>query len=453
MALRTKGGAPVELRPEQADAVTWMAGREVVEPHGGVLADEMGMGKTYILAALIQRAELWPTLVVVPKSTIWEWAGVLARVVDQRAVVVSRASSAPVSKDAQLVLTTLSMFNSPKGVPEALSKRVWGRVAVDEAHVIKNPCSALHRALCALKAQSKWALTATPVHNVVGDLLALSKFAGLPTQDVALARELMLRRVHEPTALPPLLRQDVRLELLFDEERALSEAAERELAAKGAEASKPRFMELVLRCRHATTHPAVFHASMAAKKGLDDDAALTHETAAYAARKAPAGKSTKLDFLCEDLAAAAAAGEKSVVFCEWTDEMAVVRAMLEARSLQCVHIDGAQSIGERQEAVHQFNLADGADAMLLQMQCGACGLNLQAASRVYLLRPHWNPAVEMQAVGRAHRSGQTRAVTVKRLVAIGTVDETLFLDRQTRKLKVIEDVVGQGTVVRKDAVV
>ena len=140
------------------------------------------------------------------------------------------------------------------------------------------------------------------------------------------------------------------------------------------------------------------------------------------------------------------------MFCDWRHEMNIIAEALEARGLrEPVVFHGGMDVMERDCATSRF-MDEGEDSprvMLLQTACGACGLNLQAASRVYVLRPQWNPAVELQAIGRAHRSGQKRDVEVMRLVARGTVDERA-LRTQREKLTKISEVIDDTMQKRLD---
>jgi SNF2 family DNA or RNA helicase len=152
-----------------------------------------------------------------------------------------------------------------------------------------------------------------------------------------------------------------------------------------------------------------------------------------------------------------------VVFCDWTEEMSMIEEALlrspefgEQGGIEVRSFHGRLSVPEREDVIDSFRrscvspeVAEGRTSTVLiaQVKCAAQGLNLQCASRAYLMRPQWNPAIERQAVGRLHRSGQRRAVTVIRLVAKGTVDE-VALRRQRNKLKCISEVMRDDDMTR-----
>lgn len=467
------------LLPVQERAVEWMRARENdgSMPYGGVLADDVGMGKTHIVAGLLRDAPLWPVLIVVPKSLIVQWADVLRVALAAEGHVPMAATCARSLSCvtlADLVLTTHSQLPTPAA--SVLVERLWARVVVDEAHEMKNPKTRLHRVVRDMRAHSKWLLTATPVQNSPADLFALGRVIGVQTTDVELLRaKYMLRRVQpkhrvgdgEPSPggqddepeegeeLPPLHVRNVLVPLqnvmeqaAYEEAKSALESLLQDHGTAAPLAHDVRAMERLLRCRQACTHPAIYHSSMAAKAGQADAVALQHELQAQAANACPRGMSSKLDFLCDDIEAHSEM-EQLLVFCEWRSEMAVLQRMLAARGITpTLSIWGGMEPFERADAISYFTSPGSpVRVMLLQVRCGACGLNLQSASRVYFTRPHWNPAVERQAIGRAHRRGQSKAVTVVRLIAQGTVDEEC-IRRQGSKLRTITKLLHDASMER-----
>jgi len=469
---------PPTLRTQQRQAVDWMSARERGSPPcGGILADNVGAGKTFVVAALTASAPLWPTLVLVPKSVLWQWIEVLHRFgLGSELCVVGSKTTYAMQRAAtcKLVLATHGLLLSP-----FLAERKWGRIVVDEAHCAKNPRSRTHRALCGLKAHARWALSATPVQNCVADLLALARFVGVLTDDAQMVRELyVLRRCggeaddQQNKAAIPLTVRTVRLPLRYKAEEAAYALAREEAKGEeeedefegeegeqemGSAAAHTRAWEIQLRCRQAATHPALYYGSLARRLqmqgvGGGGEAGLSIEMAALAAR-VRRDPSAKIAFVVEDIAAARCG---CVVFCDWIDEMRLVEEALVADgrvSAQDVRgFHGQLNVQERDDALGWFRRGCGGQhrcstVLIAQIRCAAQGLNLQCAERAYIMRPQWNPAVERQAIGRLHRSGQTRPVTVLRLVAKGTVDEAM-LRRQTRKLKCVTETLRDDEMER-----
>lgn len=494
----------VVLTARQAAAVAWMARREgqcsgsgegeaeEYMPYGGILADDVGAGKTHVVGRLLHVHALWPTLIVVPKSLLYQWVGELRDAGHAGVVVVASRSAAErrggapgLRRGDDVVLASLSCFASALGAPALLGGRAWGRVVVDEAHLIKNPRTRSHRALACVRAHARWALTATPVQNCRADLLALARFVGVRGDDAELVRErFMLRRGNEGGAageacasgaceaceaceageageapLPPLTVLNVVLPLVHRWEADVCREVHADpcarLAASEAAAATGSMsagaMERVLRCRQVATHLALYYGSLSGGGGAgrgdaDAEAALEHARLAERARSLPASEvSTKVGWLVADVLAHARS--KCVVFCEWRDEMRLVAAALEAAGVRCGAFHGELTIEERDETLDAFRKRSGFRALVAQVRCASVGLNIQCASRVYLMRPQWNPAVEKQAIGRVHRRGQRRPVVAMRLVAQGTIDECC-LRRQAQKLACITEVLHDDSMQR-----
>ncbi len=525
-----KRRSQLQLTHKQETGVQWMLAREsdVEGARGGVLADEAGSGKSAMLVALMQRAPLWPTLLLVPCSLVHTWVDVMRRWAPGLALRVLTSGGSARSLDmlmraaldrglVQVVIAPHSCLAQPLAiVPGLLRTTTWGRIIIDEAHVIKNPSSLTHRTACALHAAARWAVTATPVQNHEGDLLALAKFVGTPFQHGADARaHLVLHRLLDnprsggPSAVgdadadaagdadadvalrrPGLSVSTVYVDLSEDE-RARYEWVRRTLqpleppeggAAAGeqaepwegapAEAEPPSHvlqLELRLRCAQACTHASLMYDGLARSEWLYDSKGAPREgvdpgwcalQAAQASDALPdegAFGSAKLARLAEDVGAAVRAdaeagdaGGRCLVFCDWHAEMELVRRLLAARLPRAAIIlfHGRMSLEEREDALWRFRQPRGggggssAAVLVMQTRCGGCGLNLQAATHLFFLRPHFNPAVEYQAIARAYRRGQTRPVHVARYVAANTVDEAA-LQCQDRKRASIAQLLGE----------
>lgn len=484
-----------ELRPKQLETVDWMTKREASSPpHGGILADNVGAGKTYTVAGLIKTAPLWPVLILVPKSLVWQWVEVLnAAELGERVHVISKAS-----RDARdqhttgekLVLATHGSLLNPSA---DLLQRDWGRIIVDEAHCAKNPKSITNRNLRALRAHAKWAITATPVQNCKEDLLAIARVIGIVSEDTDLIRDefthqavfthpgvsviepkLQVTTVHVPltNAIEVEAYEDAKLLLVkagidigkvtLDAEGGnnlvKAMAAEGEVHEEDEEvhdedeegndekngtqvngephlSTDPKSRMAILRCRQAATHPAIYYDSIA--ESSDHLRGIELAKLAQCAREAPES-SSKIAYVVKDVMAHPEAA--SIVFCEWSSEMNIISEALRSAGARAFVFHGKLSVQDREDVLFLFRHtveAGGKPSVLVaQIKCASAGLNLQCASRAYIMRPQWNPAVERQAVGRLHRSGQTRDVNVIRLVGKDTIDE-MVLQRQRGKLTCI----------------
>ncbi|MAB88339.1 MAG: hypothetical protein CMJ90_02625 [Planctomycetes bacterium] len=431
-----------ELRPYQEIGVGWMRALATAAL-GGCLADDMGLGKTVQALAFLLSLETdpiaktaGPVLVVAPRSLIWNWESETSRFVPGRKLRVHhgprRVREAAEIGANDWVITT---YGTLQRDVDLLGNIEWSVVMLDEAQAIKNPRSKNAAAVRSLGAPVRVALTGTPVENHARDLWSLMAFldpemlgterrflqraasAADSAHRALLARTiapLVLRRTKEQVApeLPPRIEQTV-LVTLSDEQQELyeqlREAGARALSAGDLDDGRARMniLEVLLRLRQVACHP-----------GLVDPA------------RAASGK---VDLLLDELAQVTGSGHKALVFSQFVKLLDLVAPRLDADGITYARLDGKTS--DRQGVVRRFQEDDDCSVMLVSLKAGGHGLNLTAADYVFLLDPWWNPAVEAQAIDRAHRIGRTRKVIACRLVARGTVEERILeLQRDKRAL-------------------
>jgi superfamily II DNA or RNA helicase len=404
---------------------------------GGCLADDMGLGKTVqVLALLESRRErrategLPPSLVVVPRSLVFNWLAEAAqftpalRVLDHSGA--GRAQESESFAGYDVVLITYGTLRRDIGI---LKETDLDYVILDEAQAIKNADSQTAKASRLLRGRHRLALTGTPIENHLGELWSLLEFLNPgflgsatfrkrstelsdPAVREALARAvrpLILRRTKGQVAkeLPARVEQTLVCELptkqrkLYDELRQYYRAVlDQRIGAQGLGRSKLLVLEALLRLRQAACHPALLD------RGHADDPCA------------------KLDLLLPQLKEVLDEGHKALVFSQFTSFLSLLRRRLDADGLPYLYLDGKTR--NRQELVEKFQSETGSKLFLISLKAGGLGLNLTAADYVYLLDPWWNPAVEAQAVDRAHRIGQTRTVFAYRLVARDTVEEKIL---------------------------
>lgn len=432
--------------------------REDVTVHGGIVADEMGMGKTMTMSQLVQLSPiLAPTLVLAPKSVMWQWIETLNSVNEAATMIVHASLSTNAFESLldycfddqasmsalnvkHVIVTTADIYRLVKSDKKQKQKQkrpiTWGRVILDEAHCIKNPRTRIHKTLAPIKAHAKWALTATPIHKSEKDLQAIAAFIGVVTNDTALIMErYLIRRLPSDDDRPDYTINNVYLEFASEREAEVVTELEAQRHHKQHDASsisikaeptnfKALYTEMARStwCRQATTHIALYLASV--KKDAE----------ALEARRTV--KSSKVEWLVNDLKAH---DERALIFYEWNGELDIVRDALLQNDIGMLTINGAQSMQERMDVVKFFQTSRQHRVLMTQVRCAACGLNLQCASRVYLMRPFWNPAIEAQAIGRVYRRGQERDVIVSRLILRGTIDEEC-LAQQARKVEAASEV-------------
>ena len=436
------------LRPYQHAGLGWLHFLRDFG-FGGCLADDMGLGKTVQVLALLEsrrelreRDELAPSLAVVPRSLVFNWLAEAARFAPRLRVLdhtgAGRARDGDPFAGCDLVLTTYGTLRQDVA---ALRKVEFDYVILDEAQAIKNADSQTAKAARLLRGRYRLALSGTPVENHLGELWSLLEFLNpgilgasstlsahseelrdpAPETRGLLARALrpfILRRTKEQVApeLPAKVEQTLYCELPPKQRRLYDELRDHYRSSLGARIdqqglgrTKILVLEALLRLRQAACHP-----------GLVD-------------RDRAAESCAKLDLLLPQLREVLAEGHKALVFSQFTSFLALVRDHLDAEGISYLYLDGRTR--DRQAKVETFQSDPDRRLFLISLKAGGLGLNLTAADYVYLLDPWWNPAVEAQAIDRAHRIGQIRPVFASRIVARDTVEEKILeLQKSKRQL-------------------
>jgi superfamily II DNA or RNA helicase len=442
-----------ELRPYQRAGLGWLHFLRDFG-FGGCLADDMGLGKTVQVLALLEarrtrrkRDGLPPSLAVVPRSLVFNWMEEAARFTPRLRVLdytgAGRARDGDPFAEHDLVVTTYGTLRKDVA---ALREAEFDYLILDEAQAIKNASSQTAKAARLLRGRHRLALTGTPVENHLGELWSLLEFlnpgflgasptfrplagetrAPLGENRGMLARALrplLLRRTKEQVApeLPAKVEQTVFCELpakqrkLYDELRDHYRASlGRQIGDKGLGRAKILVLEALLRLRQAACHPGLLDSRRAGEP------------------------CAKLDLLVPQLREVLEEGHKALVFSQFTSFLALLRAQLDAQGVFYQYLDGQTR--DRAAKVEAFQNDPGQQLFLISLKAGGLGLNLTAADYVYLLDPWWNPAVEAQAIDRAHRIGQQRPVFASRIVARDTVEEKI-LELQASKRDLADAVI------------
>jgi superfamily II DNA or RNA helicase len=450
------------LRDYQKAGLGWFEALRGLE-FGGCLADEMGLGKTIqVLAMLLHRkAELAGdksracSIIVVPRSLVRNWIDEASRFAPSlRVIDLSHGKRTLDAKTFASCDVALMTYGTILRDVETLSKRTFDYVILDEAQAIKNADARTSKAAKQLKANHRLALTGTPIENHLGELWSLmeflnqgatSRFEGLAGRgdpdDLGMVRRavqpFILRRTKREVAkeLPERIEQTLPCEMTEEQEKHYNQLLAKirsdlldQVERIGIGKARMAILEGLLRLRQISCHPV-----------LVDRARFD------------AG-SGKLEALLPMLEESHEEGRKTLVFSQFTSFLALVRAELDDRKIPYEYLDGGTT--DRAERVKHFAEDEGCSVFLLSLKAGGVGLNLQAAERVVLLDPWWNPAVEAQAIDRAHRIGQHRTVHALRFVSVGTVEERV-LEMQARKRTLADAILGEdagplGSLTRED---
>ena len=453
-AAEQPAGFAGRLRDYQREGLGWMHFLRRFG-FGGCLADDMGVGKTaQVLALLETRRELRaagqiarPSLVVVPKSLVFNWKQEAARFTPHLRVLDYTGLAREIG-DLSACDAVLTTYGTLRRDALRLKEIEFDYVVLDEAQAVKNAATESSKAVRLLRGDHRLALSGTPVENHLGELWTLFEFlnpgmlgaasvfklaggsARLPGEETRqllahALRPFILRRTKDQVAreLPQKTEQTIYCEMepaqrkLYDELRShYRDSLLSRIAAQGMAKSKIQVLEALLRLRQAACHP-----------GLLD-------------QKRTGEPSAKLDVLLAQLREVLEEGHKALVFSQFTSLLSIVRARLDAETVPYEYLDGATR--DRQTCVERFQTDADCRVFLVSLKAGGLGLNLTAADYVFLLDPWWNPAVEAQAVDRAHRIGQTRNVFAYRLIARDTVEEKV-LELQTSKRDLAAAIINQ----------
>ena len=434
------GTLQAELRDYQLAGFEWLA-RLAHWGVGACLADDMGLGKTLqALALMLSRAPQGPALVVAPTSVCLNWMSEIVRFAPTLKVMLFGAGDRKETLSAlqpfDLVIVSYGLLQQEA---ELFAGVQWHTIVLDEAQAIKNAQTKRSQAVMALSGAFRMVATGTPLENHLGELWNLFRFInpGLlgsldqfnqrfanpieRGQDKAAqsAARLRLKRLIQPfilrrTKTQVLSELPSRTEIvlhveLSSQERALYETLRRtaleRLAAAGdtpaalAGQKSIQILAEIMKLRRACCNPQL----VAPEAGI-----ASSKLAAFA---------ELLDELLENR-------HKVLVFSQFVDHLNLIRAHLDQRAIRYQYLDGATPMQQRKTRVDAFQGGDG-DVFLISLKAGGMGINLTAADYVIHMDPWWNPAVEDQASDRAHRMGQLRPVTIYRLVARHTIEESI----------------------------
>ncbi|GAA2090375.1 DEAD/DEAH box helicase [Aeromicrobium tamlense] len=426
-------GLDGSLREYQLRGLRWMS--QLVDLGlGGILADDMGLGKTLMLISLhLHLDSPEPTLVVCPASVLATWEREIARFAPS--VPVSRYHGPRRTLDDAKTGFVVTTYATMRSSVEELRRHRWNLVVADEAQHVKNPGSGAAQALRRIDSEARMALTGTPVENHLGELWALLDWTtpGLlgtreqfrrewsrqierdhDTERAAqlsqLIRPFVLRRRKSDPGiapeLPPKIETDHRVPLTR-EQVGLYEAVVQRTMSEIADSTGIRrrglVVKLLTQLKQICNHPAQF----------------LHEPEA----RLP-GRSGKLEAFDELVEEIVDEGGAALVFTQYAQMGRLLARRLGERKVRHDFLHGGTPVSRREQMVRAFQ--DGqTDVFVLSLKAAGTGLNLTRADHVVHYDRWWNPAVEDQATDRAHRIGQTRNVQVHRLVAEGTIEESI----------------------------
>ncbi|WAM34199.1 DEAD/DEAH box helicase [Caldicellulosiruptor morganii] len=433
------------LREYQKIGIKWLSSL-YENGLGGILADDMGLGKTVQVLGFIlaNRQKInKPVLIIVPTSLIYNWKqeidkfapGLKALIIDS--TPAKRKKAIEKIPEYDIVITSYALFR--KDVE--LYRDIYFSVCIlDEAQYIKNPSSQIKLAVKEISADSKFALTGTPIENNLMELWSIFDFI-LPGyfgsadkfidrfmtpiyngNNIALEKlkklikPFVLRRVKQDVLneLPELIETTVQVAMNPEQEKiykqflaSAKEEIEKEIDSVGFEKSQIKILSLLTRLRQICCHP---------KLVFED----------YK------GGSGKLEALKELLQDSIESGHRVIIYSQWTSMLSIIQKVLDKEKIEYFYLDGATKAEDRVEMVNRFNSGE-RKVFLLSLKAGGFGLNITGADVVIHFDAWWNPAVESQATARAHRLGQKNVVQSFKIIAKNSIEEKILQLQQKKK--------------------
>ena len=411
-----------DLRDYQEKGIGWL---QMLHHYGfgGILADDMGLGKTLQTIAFLtsQVTKESRVLILAPSGLIYNWADEFQKFAPQLDVAVVHGLKASreeiLAESHQIYVTSYATFRQDSELYQGMD---FDFLFLDEAQVMKNAQTKIAQTLRQFVVPSVFALSGTPIENHLGELWSIfqivmpgllpskKEFMKLPAERVAqFIKPFVMRRKKEEvlTELPDLIEVVYKNEL-EDQQKAIYLAQLQQMRDRLAQVSDQEFQRSrveilsgLMRLRQICDTPALF---------MED----------YQ------GASGKLDSLRDLLLQVADGGHRVLIFSQFKGMLEKIEQELPDLGLTSFKITGSTPAKERQDMTKAFNQGE-RDAFLISLKAGGVGLNLTGADTVILVDLWWNPAVEAQAIGRAHRMGQEETVEVYRLVTKGTIEEKI----------------------------
>ncbi|MGB0128689.1 MAG: DEAD/DEAH box helicase, partial [Rhodocyclaceae bacterium] len=441
-----------DLRPYQEDGYLW-AMRLAAAGLGGCLADDMGLGKTIqALALLLARGGGGAALVIAPTSVCGNWLEEAARFAPTLSVqLYSESDREELVAGAGPMDVVVVSYNLLLQAQERFAARPWHTVIADEAQAIKNSTAKRSLAVFELEADFRLALSGTPVENRLTELWSIMRFAN-PGLLGPISRfnerfagpiergrdrdaQHLLRRIVSPFVLRRTKAQvlpelPARTELVLTIAPDPAQAAHYEALRREAVADVTRTIDNV---SPGEARFNVLAQLTRLRRAACDPRLPTPEFGIVGA---------KVQAFAELAAELVDNGHKALVFSQFVDFLTLLRVPLDEAGITYQYLDGATPATERSRRVAAFQAGEG-DLFLISLKAGGFGLNLTAADYVVITDPWWNPAAEDQAMGRAHRIGQQRPVTVYRLVTKGTIEERI-VELHHDKRALAESILAEG---------
>lgn len=419
--------AKLDHKPYQYNGVEWCL-RNEIRPNpicnirGGFIADEMGLGKTITIIGLMYANFLPHTLIVVPPILIHQWSKEIHRITGHSPIVyygeTKHLVTLDVLQNARVVLTTYKTLTLRSCI---LHQITWNRIVHDEAHHLRNQNTTRYKAAKKLRCRIRWIVSGTPIQNSSKDFFSLCKLIGFSSMFLgneenykSIVKYFVLRRTKKSVGinLPNLVEHNIVVpwsnsgeKLLVEDVHSLIPNISR--ITHNRELPGISIIVAMLRTKQTCILPSLIENGLEKLFGPEVASQIQPNIKEYSA---------KLDCIVDTINEKKNNGKGKIVFCHYRSEIDFIYQKLNSLGIENIYIYDGRNSG----AKSMQRILDDAFIVLLQIQTGCEGLNLQEKfSEVYFTSPHWNPFVEDQAIARCHRVGQKNNVEVFKFVMEG----------------------------------
>ena len=444
----------LDVKPHQISGFEWIMKRENAPSpsiKGGFLCDEMGLGKTILMLGAImvnRKASQNHTLIVLPRSLLQQWKEVFEKFLGHTPLIYHGPGVKSIDNEelgeAPIVITTYGMIATRKDTnyTSPIWAFKWGRVIFDEAHHMRNIKTKQFKGAQKLNTGIRWLVTGTPINNSHKDFCHLCLVLGLGPSSFESVKAIrntiktyVLKRTKETAGIkmPPL---NVHIEKV-----KFSDAKEEQLVKdihsylqftlvtqqnvdEIIESLATHRLPMLVRARQSCVYPELVVRALRKKMTefslVEEDYPIMNLSS-----------HSKITAITEKIIQNKSTNKRKLVFCHYRDEICKIAEILEREGMRCAIMDGSTKKKDRQKALSAESDGENPmpDVLVVQIQTACEGLNLQHFAEIYFSTPHWNPAVEDQAVARAHRIGQNQSVEVYRFVMeFSNKEDTLTLD-------------------------
>ena len=434
----------MEHKKYQYDGVGWIIANELRESppysvRGGIIADEMGLGKTIMMIGAFVCNFLPKSLIIVPPVLLDQWYSQIYKTTGHKALIYHGENKKQIGIDdlnkAIIVITTYGAItmNKKSMKPTLLHHVKWSRMVVDEAHNLRNPKTIRVVSVKKIICKIRWFITGTPIQNTQKDLFSLFSLMRLPSRFYAssenmavVSRDYILKRTKKQVGivLPDVITDTSIVNWKSTKEMKLSEEIHSALAFSKVSAknfknsifAQSGSLALLMRARQSCTYPRLMSQFITRVQPKGETLEVYKEAF---------NQSSKLDYVVNKILERKGNNCGKLIFCQFREEIDEVSRRLKKGGIESVAtFDGRNTKRERYKILNTKK-----EALILQIQTGCEGLNLQEHySEIYFISPHWNPAVEDQAVARCHRIGQMKPVRVERFEMSKFVEDTVSVD-------------------------